>query len=94
MEKRLSSMPDIDARRAYLHHVSARWAASPDPEVARQVTVLVPLSLFDTTVLDAILARLVAVDLPALAERDLHVLTGLVEADFTTGRPWTHGQWR
>lgn len=94
VEKRLSSMPDIDVRRAYLHHVSARWAASPNPKVARQVTALVPLSLFDTTVLDATLARLVAVDLPTLAERDLHVLIGLVEADFTTGRPWTHGQWR
>lgn len=94
VEKRLSSMPDIDARRAYLQHVSARWAASPNQEVARQVTALVPLSLFDTTVLDAILARLVAIDLPRLGERDLQVLTGLVEADFTTGRPWLHGQWR
>ena len=94
VEKRLSSMPDIDARRAYLHHVSARWAASPNPDVARQMTALVPLSLFDTTVLDAILARLVAIDLPDLAEHDLHAMTGLVEADFTTGRPWTHGQWR
>ena len=94
VEKRLSSMLDIDARRAYLHHVSARWAASPDPEVARQVTALVPLSLFDTTVLDAILARLVAAELPTLTEHDLHLLTGLVEADFTTGQPWTHGQWR
>lgn len=93
-EKRLSSMPDIDARRAYLHHVSARWASSPDPEVARQLAALVPLSLFDTTVLDATLARLVAVDLPTLAERDLHAVTGLVEAHFTTGRPWMHGQWR
>ena len=92
--KRLSSMPDIDARRAYLHHVSARWAASPDLEVARQATALVPLSLFDTTVLDAILARLVAIDLHTLAEGDLHAVTGLVDAHFTTGRPWMHGQWR
>jgi hypothetical protein len=94
VEQRLSSMPDIDARRAYLQHVSARWAASPDPQVARQVAALVPLSLFDTTVLDAILARLVAIDLPSLAERDLLVLTDLVEAHFTTGRPWQYGQWR
>ena len=49
-------------------------------QVARRVTALVPLSLFDTTVLDAILARLVAIDLPALTERDLHEMTGLVEA--------------
>lgn len=94
VERRLSSMPDIDARRVYLHHVSARWAASPDLVVARQATALVPLSLFDTTVLDAILARLVAIDLHTLAERDLHSVTELVEAHFTTGQPWMHGQWR
>jgi len=94
VEQRLSQMLDTDARRAYQHHVAARWAASPDPEVARQVKALVPFALSDTTGLDGILARLVALDLRALTERDLRVVVDLVTADFTSGRPWAHGQWR
>lgn len=93
-ERRLSQMVDTDVRRAYQHHVAARWAASPIPEIARQVKALVPLALFDTTGLDAILARLVAVDLRALTEPDLRAVVELVTANFTAGRPWTHGQWR
>jgi hypothetical protein len=94
VENRLSHMPDTDTRRAYLHHVAARWAASPDPGVAGQLKTLVPLALFDTTILDAILARLMSVELRTLSDRDLGEVVELVTADFTTGRPWTHGQWR
>jgi hypothetical protein len=94
VEQRLSHIPNTDARRAYQHHVAARWAASPDPEVAGQAKALIPLALFDTTGLDAILAQLVAVDLRALAEHDFRALVELVAANFTGGRPWTHGQWR
>jgi len=94
VEQRLSHMTDTDARRAYQHHVIARWATSPDPGVARQVKALVPLALFDTTGLDAILARLVGADLRTLAEPPFRAVVELVTASFTGGRPWTHGQWR
>ena len=91
VEQRLAATTDTDVRRAYQHHVAARWAASPGPEIAK---VLVPLALFDTTGLDAILASLLVGRLRALDQADFLTVADLVTAHFTSGRPWTHGQWR
>jgi hypothetical protein len=93
-QRELAAMADTDTRRAYCRHVAARWAASPEPAVARQVTALIPLALFDATLLDALLARLVALDVGELSDQDLSTLNDVVETNLATGRPWTFGQWR
>ncbi|MBG0564866.1 hypothetical protein [Actinoplanes aureus] len=91
---RLAHLPDRDTRAAYRNHVAARWGASPDRRVAARVGSLVPGALFDATGLDALLARLAAAALPALTDAQVRDLAALVEAGFTTGRPWRFGQWR
>jgi hypothetical protein len=93
-QREAAAMADADSRRAYCRHVAARWAASREPAVARQVTALIPLALFDATLLDVLLARLVALDLGELADQELRTLNQVVETNLATGRPWTFGQWR
>jgi hypothetical protein len=94
VHKRLSQFTDTDSQRAYCNHVAARWAGAPNPIIARQVAALVPLALYDATLLDALSARLVAIDLAGLANRDLNELIDVVELNLTTGQPWAFGQWR
>ncbi|WP_328476201.1 hypothetical protein OHA21_21290 [Actinoplanes sp. NBC_00393] len=91
---RLAHLRDRDARAAYRNHVAARWSAAPDPEMAGQIGTLIPGALFDATSLDALLARLTAAALPELPDARVLQAVAVVEASFTSGRPWRFGQWR
>ena len=84
----LSEIDDVDARRAYQSHVSARWSS------AAELSSLVPTALFDSTALDTILGRLMAADRHVLSDEDVHAIAAVTAAKFTSGRPWTLGQWR
>jgi energy-coupling factor transporter ATP-binding protein EcfA2 len=93
-QKRLSDIQDPDVRAAYQSHVSARWASSAEPAGATRLKALVPLALFDSTTLDAILGRLLALRCGELQDQHLEAIVHLTTAEFTIGRPWKLGQWR
>jgi hypothetical protein len=85
---------DPDERMAYLGHVSARYAAQSDASAASvRLKALVPVALFDSTALDTVLGRLVAVLTDDLGE-EMEDLVRLTSTEFTTGRPWKLGAWR
>ena len=94
-QKRLSDIRDPDTRSAYQSHVSARWASSAaGPEGATRLRALVPSALFDTTTLDAILGRFLALRCGVINDQHLETIVQLTAAEFATGRPWKFGQWR
>jgi hypothetical protein len=90
----LAEQHDADMRRAYVNHVSARWAAPSVADATARLGKLVPLTLFDSTALDAVLARLVACSAARLSNPQMEELLELVGRKLTTGRPWHFGQWR
>jgi hypothetical protein len=93
-QKRLSGIQDPDVRRAYQSHVSAHWASPAEPAVATGLKTLVPTALFDSTTLDAILGRLIALRCGQLQDQHLEAIVNLTNAEFTAGRPWNLGRWR
>ncbi|WP_433306561.1 hypothetical protein ACQP2F_21130 [Actinoplanes sp. CA-030573] len=90
---RHSRMGALDTRAAYRGLISARWSGAGGA-TARQVARLVPLALADTTGLDALLARLVGAGLERRGDDEVRALAELTTQAFTTGRPWSSGQWR
>ena len=95
LTRTLATLSHADERSAYLTHLSARWAApSAPPDALRRTTSLVPLVLFDSTALDAVLGRLFVVTGPRIDDEDFDEIVELTGAHLTTGRPWTLGQWR
>jgi hypothetical protein len=93
-QKRLSAIQDPDTRRAYQSHLSARWTSLEVAAGPASLKALVPLALFDSTTLDAVLARLLALRCGELQDQHLGAIVQLTAARFTTGRPWKLGQWR
>jgi hypothetical protein len=93
-QKRLSGIHDPDVRRAYQSHISARWASFAEPAGITRLKALVPLALFDSTTLDTILGRLLALRCGELQDQHLEAIVHLTSSAFTTGRPWKLGQWR
>jgi hypothetical protein len=91
--KRLSEITDLDMRGALQRFIAARWAAEYDTSMA-ELKELVPFALFDTTTLDAVLARLLGRSLSSLSDAQLSAVLALTESDFSSGRPWSFGQWR
>ncbi len=92
---RLAAIANADERIAYLTHLSARWAApSEAPADLPKVKALVPLVMFDSTALDAVLGRLLAMAGPQLDDDQLEDVAKLTTDHLTTGQPWTLGQWR
>jgi hypothetical protein len=88
---RPDTMADRDQRLAYVEHLSARWAcptAQPNMEGLQR---LVPLSLSDSTLLDAVLARLVGAHLPSLSDAALGEACAQCAEYLAGGRPWEVG---
>jgi hypothetical protein len=83
----------LDTRAAYRDLVAARWSAA-GPASARHVANLVPHALADSTGLDTLLARFVAVGLDRRTDEEVRTLAELAAESFTTGRPWLFGKWR
>jgi hypothetical protein len=92
---RVAATANSDERIAYLTHLSARWAAPWEGSSGlAKVKALVPLVLFDSTALDAVLGRLLGMAAPQLDVGQLDQVAELVSSHLTTGRPWSFGQWR
>jgi len=100
LRKMLAAMPDPDNRRIYKNLARARWVAAPQPQI-ENLKALVVIALVDSTLLDAVLGRLIGLRIRQhhrgehkLSDADLAAAIKLCGSYFTTGRPWELGKWR
>jgi hypothetical protein len=93
MQAALLGIANHDARMTYIDYVSARWATSISPNW-EGLKALLPLTLLDSTTLDAVLGRLFGLSMHQLSDEDLTEAIDLCATHFTSGRPWKLGQWR
>jgi hypothetical protein len=88
----LSKINDPDTRRAYKDFVTARWAWPPEEAKWKELKALVPMTLTDTTTLDAVLGRLFGLRIKLFSDAELAEAIQICEVHLTTGRPWDLGK--
>jgi hypothetical protein len=82
---KLAQMPDPETRMAYVDLHSARWSCARDLDASKS---LVPMSLSDSTTLDAVLGRLFGLVASTFDGAGLEAVIHTCATQLATSRPW------
>jgi hypothetical protein len=86
--EKLAEIVSPDDRGVFIDYLAGRWAASGQPANHAALKALVPLAMYNGTVLDSVLARYVGVHLRELTNDQVIALIRTCNKHLTTGRPW------
>jgi hypothetical protein len=79
----LNSLLDYDSRMAYINHIGARWAGTKEGPNSAGLKVLIIYALKDATTLDALIARLIGLNLGRLNDDEFQELCRITEESFS-----------